>query len=150
MWRRNPRFKSDQIWFIWSYVSIWTKFNLRWHFIRCKILSTNFRWQKTFQTPIKRWKSHHRETLRPPWWSLQGVEIRVLWIFYCGFSFCILSPHISGGKQKGSNKSETLKLWRREISSKMPEQRFSRWKTKVLDSNINSGTIKFIKIIVGP
>ena len=32
-------------------------------------------------------------------------------------SFCILSPHISGGKQKGSNKSETLKLWRREISS---------------------------------
>ena len=66
MWRRNPRFKSDQIWFIWSYVSIWTKFNLRWHFIRCKILSTNFWWQKTFQTPIKRWKSHHRETLRPP------------------------------------------------------------------------------------
>ena len=42
-------------------------------------------------------------------------------------SFNILSPHISGGKQKASNKSETLKLWRRKISSQMPEEIFSSW-----------------------
>ena len=43
-------------------------------------------------------------------------------------SFNILSPHISGGKQKASNKSETLKLWRREIFSQILEYRFSREK----------------------
>ena len=57
-------------------------------------------------------------------------------------SFCILSPRISGGKQKAGNKSETLKLWRREIFSQILEHRFSREK-----DNNNRQFWKFRKVL---
>ena len=110
MWRWTRG--SNQIGFDLSEASYQfeTKFNLRSHFICSKILC-----QPTFTGKRRsrhQWKTHHFETLRE-------CKNKFSKRFIVGFLFAFYHHTYPGGKQKASNKSETLKLWGREISSKL-------------------------------
>ena len=107
----NPGFKSDRIWFIRSFVSIWNQIqsSLTLH-LQQNIVSTNFHTTKRHSR--HQWKTHHFETL----WECKNKFSKR---FIVGFLFAFYHHTYPGGKQKASNKSETLKLWGREISSKL-------------------------------